>query len=61
MAEGAFLQTGWLIKWFGEDGVPVHPHMVRVYQELSVASGADDSFLEQESRSKSFRAILPRH
>jgi predicted HD superfamily hydrolase involved in NAD metabolism len=24
MAEGAFLQTGWLIKWFEEEGMPVH-------------------------------------
>lgn len=47
MAEGAFLQTGWLIQWFGEEGVPVHPNMERVYRELSVALNVDDSFLDQ--------------
>jgi HD superfamily phosphohydrolase YqeK len=35
MMEGAFLQTGWLIHWFEEAGVPVHPNMRRVYRELS--------------------------
>jgi predicted HD superfamily hydrolase involved in NAD metabolism len=47
MAEGAFLQTGWLIQWFGEEGVPVHPNMERVYRELSVALNLNTSFLEQ--------------
>lgn len=49
LMEGAFLQTGWLIKWFGETGVPVHPNMLRAYQELSAALNVNDSFLEQES------------
>ena len=44
MAEGAFLQTGCLIKWFSQEKIPVHPNMERVYQELSAALGLDDSF-----------------
>jgi predicted HD superfamily hydrolase involved in NAD metabolism len=42
---GAFLQTGWLIRWFEEDGMPIHPNMRRVYRELSVELNLDDSFL----------------
>jgi predicted HD superfamily hydrolase involved in NAD metabolism len=45
MAEGAFLQTGWLIKWFTEDGMPVHPNMERVYQEFSSRLGLDEKHL----------------
>jgi HD superfamily phosphohydrolase YqeK len=49
LAEGAFLQTGWLVKWFGEMGVPIHPNMTRIYQDLSAVLDLNDSFLEQES------------
>ena len=49
MAEGAFLQTGWLMKWFDETGVLVHPNMMRVYQELSVALNINDSHLDEQS------------
>ena len=45
MAEGAFLQTGWLIKWFVEEGLPVHPNMEREYRELSNQLGFDDTNL----------------
>jgi len=45
MAEGAFLQTGWLIKWFVEEGKPVHPNMEREYRELSNQLGFDDTYL----------------
>ncbi len=45
LAEGAFLQTGWLIKWFTEDGMPVHPNMRRVYREFSNQLGLDDTHL----------------
>jgi len=45
LVEGAFLQTGWLIKWFEEEGMPVHPNMKRVYRELSKELGVDDNFL----------------
>lgn len=46
MEEGALLQTGWLMKWFSEEGLPIHPNMKRVYEELSAALEVDDSFLE---------------
>lgn len=46
MKEGAFLETGWLIQWFEEEGVPVHPNMRRVYRELSDELNVDRSFLE---------------
>lgn len=45
LAEAAFLQTGWLIKWYSETDVSVHPNMVRVYRELSATLNVDDSFL----------------
>ena len=46
MAEGALLQTGWLVKWFSEAGMPVHPNMLRVYHDLLASLQVDDSFLE---------------
>ncbi len=46
MAEGALLQTGWLIKWFSEADMPIHPNMRRVYQDLLASLQVDDSFLE---------------
>ncbi len=45
LAEGAFLQTGWVIKWFTEENRPVHPNMRRAYHELSKDLEVDDSFL----------------
>jgi predicted HD superfamily hydrolase involved in NAD metabolism len=45
MPEAAFLQTGWLIQWFGQEGVPIHPNMIRVYRDLSSGLNLDDSFL----------------
>ena len=36
MEEGALIQTNMLIKWFEEEGKPVHPNMRRVYRELSI-------------------------
>ena len=46
--EGAFLQTGCLIKWFEVKGMPVHPTMRRIEQELERALSLDDSFLGLE-------------
>ncbi len=45
LMEGAFLQTGWLINWFSEAGMLIHPGMRRAHQELSVRLNVDDSFL----------------
>ncbi len=36
MKEGAFLETGCLIKWFEEKGMPVHPTLRRINQELGI-------------------------
>jgi predicted HD superfamily hydrolase involved in NAD metabolism len=44
--EGAFLQTGWLIQWFSESNMPLHPNMLRIHQELSDRLGLDETFLE---------------
>lgn len=45
MAEAAFLHSGWLIKWFDEEEMPVHPNMRKVYQELSQQLNLDDTYL----------------
>ncbi len=45
LAEGAFLQTGWLIKWFTEEGMPIHPNMEQRYREFSTLLGLDDTYL----------------
>jgi predicted HD superfamily hydrolase involved in NAD metabolism len=45
LKEGAFLQSGWLIKWFEEDGIPVHPNMYRVFGALSRELGKDETYL----------------
>ncbi len=44
--EGAFLQTGCLIKWFEEKGMPVHPTMRKIKQEIGEKLGLDDTYLE---------------
>jgi len=43
LVEGAFLQTGVIIQWYEEKGVPVHPNMRRVKQELAAQLGVDDT------------------
>ncbi len=48
LAKGAFLQTGWLIKWFAEDGKPIHPNMRHVYSKLSRQLNLDDDYLLRE-------------
>jgi len=49
LEEAAFLQTGWLIQWFDEMNVPVHPNMLRAHQRLLVTLKTNDSFLVQNS------------
>jgi predicted HD superfamily hydrolase involved in NAD metabolism len=36
MKEAAFLQMGCLIRWFEEKGMPVHPTMRKIHQELGM-------------------------
>jgi predicted HD superfamily hydrolase involved in NAD metabolism len=49
LAEGAYLQTGMLLKWFTELDIPIHPHMRRANQELAAQLNLDSSFLEQHT------------
>lgn len=49
MKDGAYLQTGCLIKWFEEKGMPVHPTTRKIKQELQIALSLDDSFLRLDS------------
>lgn len=46
MKEGACLVTGCLIRWFEEKGMPVHPTMRRINQELEIELSPHSSFLE---------------
>jgi predicted HD superfamily hydrolase involved in NAD metabolism len=46
IVEAAALQTGSLIRWFGEFGMAIHPNMYRVWAEKSAILGVDDTFLE---------------
>ncbi|MCJ7702299.1 MAG: bis(5'-nucleosyl)-tetraphosphatase (symmetrical) YqeK [Anaerolineales bacterium] len=48
MAEGAYLHSGWLLRWFEEDGLPIHPNIRRVHQDLAAQLNLDDTFLEQD-------------
>lgn len=45
MQEGAFLQTGYLIQWFDEVGMPVHPNIRILHQKLAARLALDDTFL----------------
>lgn len=47
MSEGALLHSGLLIKWFNEQGIPIHPNMQRSNQELSAQLNLDAAFLER--------------
>ena len=46
MKEGAFLESSCFIQWFEEKGMPVHPTMRRINQELGIELTLDSSFLE---------------
>lgn len=41
MVEGAFLQTSCLVTWFEEVGMPVHPNMRRVKDEVTAQLNVD--------------------
>lgn len=49
MDESAYLQTSMLLKWFPELGIPVHPHIRQVNQELAAKLNLDSGFLEEHS------------
>lgn len=50
MDEGAYLQTGMLLKWFPELDIPVHPNIRRLNQELAAKLNLDSRFLEEHSQ-----------
>ena len=54
LREAALLQTKWLIEWFEDGGVLVHPSMRRVQRELLAALGLGDGshLLDPESVSE---------
>lgn len=45
--EAALLLTGWLIEYFREVKIPVHPNIVRVHHHLSVIIDADEHFFDR--------------
>jgi len=47
MDEAVLLQSRWLIEFFRERGIPVHPNLLESYQRLSARLGAGDSFFER--------------
>lgn len=47
MEKAALLLTGWLIEYFQEVKVPVHPNIVRVHHQLAAAVHADEDFFDR--------------
>lgn len=45
MEEAAFLQTGCLLKWYEEKGMPIHPRMRSINQALGKELNLSDPFL----------------
>ncbi len=45
--QAALLQTGWLLEYFGEIGVPIHPVLQKTFQVLSTKLRVTDSFFER--------------
>jgi predicted HD superfamily hydrolase involved in NAD metabolism len=45
--EAALLQCGWLIEYFQEQNVPVHPNLARQYQALSSKLAVPESFFDR--------------
>lgn len=45
--EAALLQCGWLIEYFQEQGVPVHPNLARQYRALASKMAVPESFFDR--------------
>jgi hypothetical protein len=43
LEEAALYETRLLIRWFGENGTPVHPNIMQVREHLSAKLGADQT------------------
>lgn len=44
--EGAFLQTGWLLQWFQEDGFPIHPNIIKTHKYFANEVNSKPLFIE---------------
>ncbi len=42
--EASLLHSAWVIEYFGERGVPVHPNLLATFEELSTKLEVDESF-----------------
>jgi predicted HD superfamily hydrolase involved in NAD metabolism len=42
--EAALLQAGWVIEYFDETGIPIHPYLARDFERLSAELDVDDTF-----------------
>jgi predicted HD superfamily hydrolase involved in NAD metabolism len=47
MEEAALLQIGWLIEYFRQLCIPLHPNLTKYFQQLSADLGVEDSFFER--------------
>ncbi|MBI5567756.1 MAG: bis(5'-nucleosyl)-tetraphosphatase (symmetrical) YqeK [Chloroflexi bacterium] len=47
MEEAALLQSGWLVEYLEEQGIPVHPNLAKRFQTLSAQLNVADSFFER--------------
>jgi len=45
--EAALLQSGWLIEYFREQAIPIHPNLLNDYRVLSARLDVTDSFFER--------------
>jgi HD superfamily phosphohydrolase YqeK len=47
MQEAALLQVGWLIEYFNELDIPIHPTLEKKFNALSAKLGVSNSFFER--------------
>lgn len=45
--EAALLQSGWLIEYFREQDIPIHPNLLNGFHALSARLGVTNSFFER--------------
>jgi predicted HD superfamily hydrolase involved in NAD metabolism len=48
--EAALLQAGWVIEYFGEIGVPIHPNLARDFECLSAELEVGGAFFERQEQ-----------
>jgi len=47
LEKAALLQSRWVIEFFEEIDIPIHPNLTRIFRELSIQLGVDSSFFER--------------